>query len=26
LAGVLEIRDEIDADEKVLVVFSGHSR
>lgn len=26
LAGVLEIRHEIDADEKVLVVFSGHSR
>lgn len=26
LAGVLEIRDEIDADEKVLVMFSGRSR
>ncbi|CAB4573858.1 unannotated protein [freshwater metagenome] len=26
LAGVLEIRDELDADEKVLVVFSGQSR
>jgi threonine synthase len=26
LAGLLEIRHEIDADEKVLVVFSGHSR
>ena len=26
LAGLLEIRHEIDADEKILVVFSGHSR
>jgi hypothetical protein len=26
LAGVLEIRDELDDDEKVIVMFSGKSR